>query len=235
MKKSIQVSLVAVFAALHVVLYLISYGLPWRNWGVYLEALEGIILGPYVGFFSALLGSIIARAAVFDAFWMFGIVAEPLAVLAAGLLAKGKWKPVLLAYLAMLIAYFVNPYGRALPVWTILDILLVPFLIYPAARTGKKWLGMGAERTWAPLILISLVCIVMDSLVRVFLLVPVGLHTLFFSSFEELESAFVFAAGYSYVEDVIAPLVSLVVGVPLLAAISKLKIVEHEKPSAKPV
>jgi len=232
MRRSIQISLIAVFAALHAVLYFISFGFPWRNWGIYLETLEGIILGPYVGFFSALLGSSIARFAMPDSFWMFGIVAEPLSVLAAGFLAKGKWKPVLVVYVVMIAAYFAHPYGRALPLWTIVDILIAPFLIVPAALLGRRWLKAGAKYMWAPLLLTSFVCIVTDSLVRVFMLVPAGLHTLF-PSYEELEGAFVFSAGYSYIEDVVAPVVSLVAGVPLLTAIAKLKVFEQAENAAR--
>jgi len=59
MRKSLQLSLIAVFAALHVVLYFVSFGL-WRNWGIYLEAIEGIILGLRIGFLAAFFGSSIA-------------------------------------------------------------------------------------------------------------------------------------------------------------------------------
>jgi hypothetical protein len=227
MRRSIQISLIATFSALHAVLYFSSFGLPWRNWGVYLETLEGIILGPYVGFFSALLGSSIARFIMPDVFLMFGIVAEPLSVLTAGLLARGKWKPVLAVFMFMVAAYFAHAYGRMLPLWTILDILLTPFLIYPSAKLNRKWLKAGVKHVWAPLILTSFVCIVTDSLVRVFMLVPAGLHSLFFTGFEDLEGAFVVSAGYSFIEDAVAPIVSLVVGVPLLMAIAKLNVPER--------
>lgn len=40
---------------------------------------------------------------------MFGVVAEPLGVLVAGFLAKGKWKPVAAIYAIMLGAYFIHP------------------------------------------------------------------------------------------------------------------------------
>lgn len=137
MRKSLQASLIAVFAALHAVLYFISFGL-WRNWGIYLEPIEGIILGPQVGFFTALIGSSVARMIKPDPFWMFGIIAEPISVLLAGFLARAKWKPVLAIYMIMLSAYFFDPFGRALPLWTILDILFALFLIYPAARFSKN-------------------------------------------------------------------------------------------------
>jgi len=66
------VGLASVFAALHAVLYFISFGL-WRNWGIYLESIESIILGPKVGFIAALIGSSIARMTKPDDFWMLNV------------------------------------------------------------------------------------------------------------------------------------------------------------------
>lgn len=230
MRKSLQLSLTAVFAALHTVLYFISFGL-WRNWGIYLEAIEGIILGPKIGFLAALLGSSIARMVKPDAFWMFGIIAEPVAVLMAGLLARAKWKPVLAAYVIMLSAYFIHPFGRALPVWTILDVLFALFLVYPAARFSKKLFKTDIRHLSMAVGFISFVCIATDSLIRIFLLVPCGLYSLFpefFPSFDGLYLVFVGAAVDSYIEDAIVVIVSVLAGVPLLASVVKLKILERK-------
>ena len=221
MRKSLQVSLASVFAALHAMLYFVSFGL-WRNWGIYLEPLEGIILGPKIGFFAAFVGSLTARMIKPDAFWMFGVIAEPLSVLAAGFLSKGEWKPVLAMYTVMLSAYFLHPFGRALPFWTILDILSALVLTFPAAKLGVNLFKGNVRRLSIALALVSFVCIATDSLLRVFLLVPCGLHTLFFTSFEGLYTVFVGAAFDSYVEDVIVVVVSFLVGTPLLLSTSKL-------------
>jgi len=221
MRKSLQVSLASVFAALHAMLYFVSFGL-WRNWGIYLEPLEGIILGPKIGFFAAFVGSLTARMIKPDAFWMFGVIAEPLSVLAAGFLSKGEWKPVLAMYTVMLSAYFLHPFGRALPFWTILDILSALVLTFPAAKLGVNLFKGNVRRLSIALALVSFVCIATDSLLRVFLLVPCGLHTLFFTSFEGLYAVFVGAAFDSYVEDVIVVVVSFLVGTPLLLSTSKL-------------
>ena len=231
MRKSLQLSLTAIFAALHAVLYFISFGL-WRNWGIYLEPIEGIILGPKIGFFAAFLGSSIARMVKPDAFWMFGIIAEPLSVLMAGLLAKAKWKPVLAVYAIMLSAYFIHPFGRTLPMWTILDILFALVLIYPAAKLGGNLLKTDVKQLTIALVLISFVCIATDSLVRVFLLVPCGGYSLFpefFGSPELLYAAFVGAAIDSYIEDLIVVFVSFLVGVPLMISLSKLKLLKEAK------
>jgi len=205
-----------------------SFGL-WRNWGIYLESLEGIILGPKVGFLAAIIGSSIGRMIKPDDFWMFGIIAEPISVLTAGLLAKAKWKPVMAMYAVMLAAYFIHPYGTALPLWTILDILLALFIIYPVAKLSKNLFGNNVKHLPITLVLISFVCIATDSLVRVFLLIPAGLHTLFFPSFDILLGAFIEGASLSYTEDLIAVVVSLIIGVPLLISVSKLGLFKNEE------
>ena len=228
MRKSLQASLAAVFAALRAVLYFISFEL-WRNWGIYLEPIEGIILGPKIGFFAAILGSLIARMLRPDTFWMFGIIAEPISVLMAGLLARAKWKPVLAAYAIMLSAYFIHPFGRALPFWTILDILFALLLIYPAAKFSRNLFKTDIKRLSTALILVSFVCIATDSLVRVFLLVPCGLYGSFFGGFEGLYTVFVLAAVDSYIEDLIVVAVSFLVGVPLIISVSKLKILDKSQ------
>jgi hypothetical protein len=225
MRKAQAVSLTAVFAALHVVLYFVSFGL-WRNWAIYIESVEGIVLGPEIGFFAALIGSATARMIRPDIFWMFGIIAEPVSVLMAGFLAKAKWKPVLVAYAVMLSAYFINPFGRELPLWTILDILFALILIYPCAKFSRNLFGDNVKRLTIALILISFVCTVTDSLVRVFLLVPCGLYSLFpnvFEGFAGLYLIFVGAAVDSYIEDFLVVIVSFLVGVPLLISIFKLR------------
>ncbi|MEM2105484.1 MAG: hypothetical protein QXV21_03325 [Candidatus Bathyarchaeia archaeon] len=227
--RSFQVSLTAVFAALHTVLYFISFGL-WRNWGIYLESIEGIILGPKLGFTAALIGSSIARMIRPDELWMFGIIAEPVSVLVAGSLAKAKWKPVLGLYAITLSAYFIHPFGQSLPLWTILDVMFAFLLVYPAAKFGGNLLDMNFKRLPIKLILISFVCIATDSLIRIFLLIPCGLYNLFsyFSTFESLYAIFVEAAIASYIEDLIVVLVSFTVGVPLLISLLRLKLLKSE-------
>ncbi|MGB9756339.1 MAG: hypothetical protein ACPLVJ_00960, partial [Candidatus Bathyarchaeales archaeon] len=176
--------------------------------------------------------SSIARMIKPDDFWMFGIIAEPISVLVAGLLAKKKWKPVLGLYAITLSAYFMhpygNPFGQGLPLWTILDVIFAFFLIYPAAKFGGNLFDMNFKRLPIKLVLISFVCIATDSLVRVFLLIPCGLYDLFFPNFNAIYLEFVKDAVYSYIEDLIVVLVSFVVGVPLLISVLKLKLLEGE-------
>jgi hypothetical protein len=215
------VAFVGVFAALHVILYFMSFGL-WRNWAIYLEPIEGIVLGPWAGFSAALISSIVARMIKPIDVWMFGIVAEPMGVLACGLLAKGRWKPVMAIYAFMLTAYFVHPFGRWLPLWTILDILLAFALIYPVAKMSKSLFEEDGKHLPLSLILVSFVGTVMDALTRVFLLIPAGLSMFLGWPPEVVYLIFVTGAVDSYIEDVLVVIVSLVVGAPLLIALRKI-------------
>lgn len=216
-----KVAFVGVFAALHVILYFMSFGL-WRNWAIYLEPIEGIVLGPWAGFSAALIGSIVARAIKPVDFWMFGIVAEPMGVLACGLLAKGRWKPVIAIYVFMLTAYFVHPFGTWLPLWTILDILFAFALIYPVAKISKGLFEENVKHLPISLILVSFVGTVTDALTRVFLLIPAGLYMFFGWPPEVVYFVFVTGAVDSYVEDVLVVVVSLLVGIPLLVALRRI-------------
>jgi len=220
MRRSVIVALISVFAAVHAVLYIASYPLAlWRNWAIYLEPIEGIVLGPWAGFSAAIVGSIIGRTIMPDPFWMFGIVAEPVGVLAVGFLAKGKWKPVMLLYGVMLSAYFVHPFGRWLPYWAILDVLLALCLVYPVARLSRNLhQRVGRLPVTVPL---SFIGTASDALTRIFLLIPVGLYSLMNWTSNMVYDAFVPLAILSYVEDLQVVIVSFLVGVPLLLALRR--------------
>jgi hypothetical protein len=129
----------------------------------------------------------------------------------------------------MLSAYFIHPFGRALPLWTIFDVLLALLLVYPAAKFSGNLFRSNVKRSATALLLISFVCIATDSLVRVFLLVPSGLYGLFFEGFQGLYLMFVGFAIDSYVEDLIVVAVSFLVGLPLLISIFKLKLLGEER------
>jgi len=221
---ALKTGVTAVFAALHVVLYLLPTPL-WRNWAIFLLPIEGIILGPGAGFLATLIGSGLGRIIRYDSYWMFGVVAEPLGVLAAGFLAKGKWKPVTVIYAIMLEAYLIHPVyfgGQMLPLWTIIDIPIALILIYPAAKVGRFVYEENFLRLTLASALIFFVSTVADSLVRVFLLVPVRLYEYFGLSFDILRDyVFVPGAVLSFIEDGLAILISILLGVPLIIALRK--------------
>jgi len=214
-------ALIAAFSALHAILYVMSFGL-WRNWAIYLEPIEGVVLGPWLGFLAAFIGGVAARTIKPTELWMFGVIAEPMGVLACGLLAKKQWKPLTAIYAIMLAAYFIHPFGRSLPLWAILDILIAFVLIYPATKIVKTIFGEDVKRLPVAVVLISFIGTVTDSLTRVFLLIPVGLYTLFGWSPEAVQLIFVAGAIDSYIEDLLVVVVSSLVGVPVLVALRKI-------------
>ncbi len=139
------------------------------------------------------------------------MIAEPMGVLAAGLLAKGKWKPVAVLYAVMLAAYFLHPFGRWWPLWTIFDILFAFILIYPAAKLSINIFRSNTKRLPISLVFVSFIGTVTDSLTRVFLFVPGGLYQFFGLTPDLMFDIFVGGAVWSYVEDVLVVLVSLLV------------------------
>jgi uncharacterized membrane protein len=225
---ALKTGVTAVFAALHVTLYLLPFP-SWRNWAVFIEPVEGIILGPSAGFLAALIGSGLGRIIKPDPLWMFGIVAEPFGVLAAGFLVKGKWKPIAAIYAVMLGAYFLHPFGQMLPLWTILDIPVAFILIYPAAKVSKFVYDKNFLHLILTSALIFFVGTVTDSLTRVFLLVPARLYEIIIVpfSFEALYGAFAIGALQSFVEDGLAIITSILIGVPLIIALRKVPAFEY--------
>ena len=221
LRKTQKIALTAVFAAFHAVLFLPEG--PWRSFVIYLIPIEGIVLGPAIGFSAALLGSIIARLIKPSIWWMFGIIAEPIGVITAGLLAKGRWKEITVIYGVMLSSYFIHPYGRMLPYWTILDLLIAFVLIYPVSKIGKWIWEKNAKRLPIALILIAFISTVGDSMTRVFLLVPGCLYQYFGLSYEALAYGwFIPGAVGSYIEDLLVSIATLIVGVPLLMSLQKI-------------
>ena len=215
-----SLAFVCVFAAFHVILYLISPPVLWRNWAIYLAPIEGIILGPWAGFSAALIGSTIGRIVIPTPLWMFGIVAEPLSVLSAGFLVRGAWKPVVAIYAAMFLAYFASPLGRELPVWPLSDAVIALCLVYPAAKLSKNLYGENVTLLPSSLAIVSFITVATDGLARVFLLIPAGYYS-FLMAQNEVLPAFVGGAVNSFIEDALVIVVSLVVGVPIVLTLRK--------------
>lgn len=130
------------------------------------------MLGPSIGFFAALIGSGIARLIKPTMWWMFGLVAEPLGVMAAGLLAKGRWKEMQIDLRRNARSHFLHPYGRMLPLGTVLDLLLAFIMICPTSKVGGWIWKEQARKFTVALLWIAFVSTVADSMTRVFILVP---------------------------------------------------------------
>jgi hypothetical protein len=227
LSKSRPVAIVAVFAALHVVMDSIPI-YPFREWAVYLEPLEGILLGPRLGILTAVTGGSISRAVVGANLFSFiyGVTGESVGVATAGLVAKGRWRIVAALYAFMLTAYFIHPYGVMLPLWAMLDCLVAFLLIYPAAVLSRNlFREIEIKRFAAAIVLISFISTVAHSLTMIFILIPVGMYKVEFGAFEALYYAFVVGAAGSYIEDAVIFALSITAYFPLLLFLQRSKII----------
>ncbi len=226
MKTSRTVAVVSIFASLHAVLYILSFEL-WRSWSIYLAPIEGVILGPWAGFTSAFIGSLVARVIKPSDLWMFGIVAEPIGVMACGFIAKKQWRPVLAIYVLMLGSFLIHPLGRQLPLWTILDILVALVLIFPVAILCGKLSEEDPHLLPLTVPLVAFIGTATDALTRIFLLIPLDFYAILGWSEEMVYTAFILGAVDSFIEDIFILVISSFVGAPLIAALKRIPILKH--------
>jgi len=225
-RRSVFVAVTALLGAVHAVLVAIP-GI-WRSWMILIEPLEGVMLGPTAGFTAALIGSIAGRIIRprLGLFPLFGI-AEPIGALVAGLVFKGKWKIGLAVYVAMLAAYFLHPLGRTLPAWCLWDIYIAFVLIFISPTIVRRALQdkTNPKKLAPALALTSFISVEADVLTRIFLLIPVGLYKLMWTE-EVLPAIWIAGAIKTPIESIISVIVAVIIGVPLLIALVKGKILE---------
>jgi hypothetical protein len=145
-----QIALTVVFTALYVVLRNIPYsmliggagGFLWLS--DFLVAIYGIVLGPYYGGLSVLIGNFVA-AGFGHTMTFLGLDFLPdfLAVVSIGFLFRRKWLPVVLLNAALLIIFVVNPltsvFVYSVPfVW--LHLVAFVVLLSPLSRMAGKWI-----------------------------------------------------------------------------------------------
>jgi hypothetical protein len=152
---------------------------------------------------------------------MFGIIAEPLSVMSAGFLTRGKWQPVIALYAVMFFSYFISPLGQTLPFWPMLDTIAAVCLVYPAAKLSKNLFSENVNLLPLSLVIVSFITVATDSLTRVFLFIPAGLYSVLSLSPAAAAVAFVGGGVDSFIEDVFVVLIALVVGVPILLSLRK--------------
>jgi len=227
-RRSQVILVIATLAALHTVLSFMP-GV-WRRWSIVLLPIEGMMAGPAAGFAAALLGALVGRMFRPDAVFLenfFG-VGEAFGALSAGLMLKGRWKFVMLAYAGLLASFILSPNSRNIPLWTLWNIYLALLLVLPSSiaiaasrrgNGGSRYLILSAA-------LISFVAVEMDVLVRVVMLVPLGLFALYPIPIDLLPEIFVLGAFTTPVEALYAVIVNVVAGVPTLLILRRNRILE---------
>jgi hypothetical protein len=226
-RRSLALSVVAVLAALHIVLSYFPPFVGFRRMSIFLEPMEGIIGGPYLGFLAATIGWIGGRFVRPDGFWienLFGI-AEAVGALGAGFLVARKWYLTAGIYGALLLAFLAHPLARQIPLWTLWDTYLGFMAVFIAAflvrrmRDGKS----STSRLVPSVAVIAFVSVELDVMVRVFMLIVGGLYQLYPIPVGLLAGIFIAGAVQTPLEAVFCVLGSTLVGVPVLIAIEKSK------------
>ena len=149
-----NLALIAIFAALYYVLSLIApiniptgVGNLTISFAALIAAVIGLVLGPYLGFTSALLGASIAWILPPSGGNLFGLpflLSPALNALVTGLIFYKKWKFGFAVFGALIIAFLFTP-----PIWPVtenwfvavavlFDKIIALFLILPVALLAKQ-------------------------------------------------------------------------------------------------
>jgi hypothetical protein len=182
------IALLAIFTAMAAVLDTLPmipgfYSGVWDSWVFILSPLLGILLGPFMGAASVLMGSLIGHALNFrDIFELVFLSGAAVGCTMAGLVFQQRWKPVLGAYTALLMSYLLYPVSWALPLWGIWDVLLGygVVVVFSLAVTQGALPNETNRRTTTLLVLCSLIGLESDILFRIVLLVPGQTYWLFY-------------------------------------------------------
>jgi hypothetical protein len=160
------IALVSAFAALDIVLAtipLIPYG---PSAGVLVKPSEGIFLGPWGGMFAAFVGGIVSSviwpstAVLGLATWIPGVIGA----FGAGMLLKGRWKPVAPLLFGILLGFFVHPLGPPVFLYANWDKVIALVLVYPVSKLASRSMHeRGKVKILMPVVgLVSLIATEMD-------------------------------------------------------------------------
>jgi hypothetical protein len=194
---------------------------------IFLEPMEGIIAGPYLGFLAATVGWIGGRFVRPDAFWienLFGI-AEAVGALGAGFLVTRKWYLTAGIYGALLLGFLAHPLARQIPLWTLWDTYLGFIAVFIAASLVRRTKDetASASHLVPTVAVIAFASVELDAMVRIFMLIVGGLYQLYPIPVGLLAGIFIAGAFQTPVEAAFCILASTLVGVPALLALERSK------------
>ena len=153
------IAIVSIFTALYAVLRIIptvpmigSSG-NWFSVSDVISPIYGIILGPYIGGLSIILGTFLAMAMGRPVSFMFlDFLPATVAAVSLGFLIKRKWVPVIALNIVLLVAFLIHPStsifvnvplsGTTLPLpFAWLHIVALAILVSPLGRKAAQWVS----------------------------------------------------------------------------------------------
>jgi hypothetical protein len=239
-RESSFVSLIAVFAAFNVICDSMVGPFPdisgvWYSWIFMAEAINGIILGPYTGFFSSFIGVMIGHSIYFRSppEFLFTLGA-PIGAMISGLIFRCKWRIALIYYVALLGAFFVTPVAWQLPFWGMWDVYLAFGCLLVLIVFMKQWKGLwNTKSANVRLFYITALSIFIgleaDVLFRIFILVPCQTYrTIYGLDVNELQLWWALGAVETSVKAGLSTLVNMMVAPPVMKAIRRIGLVLSE-------
>lgn len=231
MKSSQFVSLIAVFASVNIVFDSLM-GLPilprdvWSGWVFMVAPLTGMVLGPYAGFLSTLIGVMIGHSIYFrdinEFLFTFG---APIGAMVSGFMFRGKWKIVLIYYTVLLGIYFITPVAWQLPIWGMWDVYMAyGILLVVALLLVKKGLWDSKSKGLLYVIAISTVIgLEADVLFRIFVFVPCQTYRLFYNlDVNALVLMWAMGAFETPIKVAMSTLITTIAGLPVIKTFRKL-------------
>ncbi len=183
MRRSRFVALVAIFASVNVVSdsFMIFPEFPsgvWYSWNFLVEALTGVLLGPFAGLLATFIGVMIGHYIYFiDVYEFLFTIGAPIGAMFSAFLFRGKWKPALVYYTVAFVAYFATPIAWQLPIWGMWDTYLAyVVLVIAVLMIRKGFWEHGSKRLPLVLAFSAFVGLEADVLFRIFILVPCQMY-----------------------------------------------------------
>jgi len=233
-KKSQLLALVAIFASINVVsdsfvsLPEFPSGV-WYSWNFLIEALTGIVLGPLVGFAATFVGVMIGHYIYFiDVYEFLFTIGAPIGAMVSAFLFRGKWKPVLVYYTALFVAYFVSPIAWQLPIYGMWDTYLAYALLIATILMIRKGLWEHRSKRLPFVLAVStFIGLESDVLFRIFILVPCQTYQLFYGfGVETLQLIWTMGAVGTPMKAALSTLLTVVVGHQLVKTLKKANLLE---------
>ena len=232
-KKSVFVSFVAVFAAFNVITdSFMSTPLPysgvWHSWIFISEPITGILLSPFTGFFSTLIGVMIGHYINFiDVYEYIFTLGAPIGAMISSLIFRGKWSIAITYYIALLSAFFATPVSWQLPFWGMWDVYLALVCLLgtsiAAIKRKELWNTSSSPRLIYIIALSTFIGLEADVLFRIFVFIPCQTYKLFYGFNNEiLQGIWAVGAVETPIKAALSTTIAAIIGPPIFIAIREL-------------
>jgi len=179
LKKSSFVSSVAIFASLNVICDAVvipqfSSGI-WYGLVFLTEPITGILLSPFAGFLSTLIGVLVGHVIIPRGIEEFLFtLGAPIGAMISAFVYKGNVKAVFVYYTLLLASYFATPIAWELPIWGMWDVYcaysLLLFLVI-SQHLGHQWVWKSNKLGFL-LAFCAFIGLEADILFRIFVFIP---------------------------------------------------------------